>query len=333
MKRLAVFLPLLASSGVYAFEATPYIVNGTQANIANYPSFSSLYFDDGRFYGNFCGSTIINSEYILTAAHCIYGDYNRMLHTWAVPQVTNESGYLNGDYESVRAVEFYYPDGYVHSSAQKWPNDIAIIKLARPLSGAPNYISKLNFDNAKSTLQRTGGYKAIGHGLIEGNVDSDGILLETDLTFTFDSRCGTSEGQLCFDGALDGNYKNSTCKGDSGGPVYADFGTNDGYVQIGITSFGPESCGDRTEPATSAFTNIHYYQNWINRVINGGEIPKYHIVTEGDTRQLVENVSANVKATNEHTDAASSSGGSGGSLGWLSLLTLGFFGLRKKRVN
>lgn len=329
MKRLGIILPLLASTSAYALEATPYIVNGTQANIANYPSFSSLYYDDGRFYGNYCGSTIINDQYVLTAAHCIYGDFKQMLHTWVVPQVTDQSGYIEGDYESLRAIEFYYPDNYVDSSALQWPNDIAIIKLEGPLAGLPNYITKLNFDNEKSTLQQTNGYKAIGHGLIEGNVSSDGILLETDLTLTSDLNCGTTDGQLCFDGALSGNYKNSTCNGDSGGPVYANFGTNDGYVQIGITSFGPETCGDRSVSATSAFTNVYHYQDWINTVINGGATPKYHVTTVGTTRQLVENASGSIKATTEQTEPASSSGSSGGSLGWLSVFALGVLRLRK----
>jgi secreted trypsin-like serine protease len=327
MKRLALILPILASSAVYAFEPTPYIVNGSPADINNYPSFSSLYFDNGRYYGNYCGSTVINENYILTAAHCIYGDYDTMLHTWIVPKVTNEEGYLNGQYESVRAEEFYYPDNYVDSSALRWPNDIAIIKVSRSLSGSPNYVNRLNFDRSKATLSQTNGYMAIGHGLVNGNVDSNGILLETDLTLIGDSSCGTTDGQLCFDGELIGNYKNSTCNGDSGGPVYADFGTNIGYIQVGITSFGPEECGDRTEPATSAFTDVYHYETWINSVINGGEVPKYHVVTSGTTRQLVENATSQVKASSKHVDGGSSGGGS---LGLLSIFALGFLTLRRR---
>ncbi len=326
MKRLTLFLPVLASSAVYAFEPTPYIINGTPANISDYPSFSSLYYDNGRFYGNYCGSTVINQDYILTAAHCIYGDYDSMLNTWVVPQVTDEAGYLNGQYESVRAEEFYYHDGYIDSSTEKWPNDIAIIKVSRSLSGSPDYRNLLNASVEKGDLPKIDGYVAIGHGLVNGNVDSDGILLQTSLIFTDDANCDdTEDGQLCFDGVRVGSHKNSTCNGDSGGPVYRDFGA--GYVQVGITSFGPENCGDVSALATSAFTDVYHYETWINSVINGDEVPKYHVVTSGTTRQLVENATSQVKASSKHVDGGSSGGGS---LGLLSIFALGFLTLRRR---
>lgn len=199
MKRLVLILPILASSVVQAFEPTPYIINGSPADINDYPSFSSLYYDNGRYYGNYCGSTVINENYILTAAHCIYGDYDAMLHTWVVPKVTNENGYLSGQYETVRAEEFYYRDDYVDSADHKWPNDIAIIKLSRPLAGSPNYLDRLNLDRDKSSLAKTDGYMTLGHGLVNGNVPSNGELLETSLIFSDDPACdGTTDSQLCW---------------------------------------------------------------------------------------------------------------------------------------
>ncbi|WP_231565969.1 S1 family peptidase [Vibrio sinaloensis] len=327
MKRLALVLSMLASASSHGFESNPYIVNGSPASVSEFPTFSSLYFDNGKYYGNYCGSTVINENYILTAAHCIYGAFDQMLHTNVVLGVENKNDYLSGKFESVRAAEFYYPDNYEHSEVSAWPNDIAIIKLARPLAGNPDYYNHLNLNVSKGSLEKTTGYMALGHGLVNGNVASDGQLLKTDLTFTDDSNCdNTKPGQLCFDGQLAGGYKNSTCNGDSGGPVYKDFGTGT-YIQVGITSYGPATCGDPSFAATSVFTNVNQYQNWIYRVINGGETPKYHIVAKGSDRQLIENSTSKVKASSEHVDASSSSGGS---LGLFSVLLLGALSLRDK---
>lgn len=125
-------------------------------------------------------------------------------------------------------------------------------------------------------------------------------------------------------GQLTGGYKNSTCSGDSGGPVYVDNGS--GYVQIGITSFGPSVCGDGTQPVTSVFTEISDYYSWILRVMNGLETPKYYVTESNGVRQLVDGES-------DVSDADSSSNNSsGGSVG-LSLLALGIVLIRRNKVK
>ncbi len=66
------WLLLLLTTRVSAVEISPYIVNGTNANVANYPSFASLaiYISPYQYSsGTYCGATVLNSRYILTAAH------------------------------------------------------------------------------------------------------------------------------------------------------------------------------------------------------------------------------------------------------------------------
>ncbi|USD34469.1 MULTISPECIES: S1 family peptidase [Vibrio] len=321
MRKLSILLPFVLASKSFAFDVNPYIVNGTTASISDYPSFASLYYDDGSQYGNYCGATVINSQYILTAAHCIYNDNSQNLHTWVVPQLTDQSQYPYGSYQSSRAKEFYFPDDYVDSEEQRWPNDIAIIKLESPLN-TQDYQYLLNTTENNTYAQNNGSdsFKAIGHGLIEGNVSSDGTLLETSLELEDKSVCNSTDKQLCFDGAQSGSYKNSTCNGDSGGPVYWYDGSK--YVQIGITSFGPTDCGDINEPATSVFTETYDYNSWINSVISGGQTPKYYISTDSSgTRSLVDNT------------AQSGGSGGGGSLGFLSFLFIGAALFRRKLTS
>ncbi|BCK26372.1 TPA: GlyGly-anchored extracellular serine protease VesA [Vibrio cholerae] len=286
------WLLLLLTTRVSAVEISPYIVNGTNANVANYPSFASLaiYISPYQYSsGTYCGATVLNSRYILTAAHCIYGNSYTMLYTVVVPQLEDESQFPNSNVQLARAAEFYYPDNYVDSSAVYWPNDIAIIKLESDLN-VSNFVGVLN-SSINNSYDVNGTYKAIGHGYVNGNVAGGTRLLETTLTFVPFATCSAyyganlGPGHVCFTGPQIGSYRNSTCSGDSGGPVYWDSGS--GYVQIGITSFGPSTCGNPALPVTSVFTEVSDYYSWILRVMNGLETPKYYVTESNGVRQLV----------------------------------------------
>ncbi|CSB66271.1 Secreted trypsin-like serine protease [Vibrio cholerae] len=212
-----------------------------------------------------------------------------MLYTVVVPQLEDESQFPNGNVQFARAAEFYYPDNYVDSSAVYWPNDIAIIKLESDLN-VSNFVGVLN-SSINNSYDVSGTYKAIGHGYVNGNVAGGTRLLETTLTFVPFATCSAyyganlGPGNVCFTGPQIGSYRNSTCSGDSGGPVYWDSGS--GYVQIGITSFGPSTCGNPALPVTSVFTEVSDYYSWILRVMNGLETPKYYVTESNGVRQLV----------------------------------------------
>ncbi|HDI3307638.1 TPA: trypsin-like serine protease, partial [Vibrio cholerae] len=252
----------------------------------------------------------------LTAAHCIYGNSYTMLYTVVVPQLEDESQFPNGNVQFARAAEFYYPDNYVDSSAVYWPNDIAIIKLESDLN-VSNFVGVLN-SSINNSYDVNGTYKAIGHGYVNGNVAGGTRLLETTLTFVPFATCSAyyganlGPGHVCFTGPQIGSYRNSTCSGDSGGPVYLDSGS--GYVQIGITSFGPSTCGNPALPVTSVFTEVSDYYSWILRVMNGLETPKYYVTESNGVRQLV---------AGGTTVSPVTSSDSGGSSTGLALLVLG----------
>ncbi|ERB64300.1 trypsin-like serine protease [Vibrio coralliilyticus OCN008] len=327
MKNPIWFLSLiLVSSRLLAVDVSPYIVNGSNANIVNYPSFASLFYRNGNTYStsSYCGATMINSQYALTAAHCIYGNESTMLYTVVVPQLEDETNFLST--QQAKAEEFYYPDDYIDSGSELWPNDIAIIKLESPLS-VSDYTSLLN-TTLNNNFPNSADYKAIGHGLIEGGGNGT-QLLETSLDYISLASCQTqyskvTDKQICFGGPQIGSYQNSTCNGDSGGPVYWFNGVQ--YIQIGITSFGPSTCGDPSLNVTSVFTDVYDYIGWINNVINGQITPKYYVTTVNGNRVLNSNV-------NGISVTATSGGSSGGSLHYAALLMMIVIYCRRKLTS
>ena len=69
-----------------------------------------------------------------------------------------------------------------------------------------------------------------------------------------------TNGMIC---AGDEDGGESTCHGDSGGPLIVPKGSNDDTaVVIGVTSFGPRlGCGTKGYPAVYAY--VTYYLDWI----------------------------------------------------------------------
>ncbi|WGW01381.1 trypsin-like serine protease [Vibrio sp. YMD68] len=270
----------------FAAEITPYIINGQDANIDNFPSFASLFYKNGNVYStrSFCGATIINQEYVLTAAHCVYDD-DLMLHMIVIPNLNDELDLFTK--EGIRAKEFYYLDTFRNTSDTLWKDDIAIIKLEKPVLSM-NYYNLIN--KSETNLNSNEKYIAIGHGDTNSEGENGTKLKKTELSFVDNDECKNIYGSLitrnhlCFEGNLLGKSRNSICDGDSGGPIYLNNGNE--YIQIGIASFGPIVCGDQKINITSVFTNLYEYQSWIEQVLNNKIPPQVYINTKDGSRVL-----------------------------------------------
>ncbi|MGO1297411.1 MAG: trypsin-like serine protease [Vibrio sp.] len=102
MKILSKFYAVLILIAVQANASviTPQIISGDRVNINNYPSFASLFlYLTPNFYSSqsFCGATIINARFAMTAAHCVVGNDNVLKYTVVSPQLEDESIFPDGN--------------------------------------------------------------------------------------------------------------------------------------------------------------------------------------------------------------------------------------------
>lgn len=204
------------------------IVNGTACETANSPvlRIDLQFLVDGSMQSGVCTGTLLTSEYVLTAAHC-------------VPAETVSAQAGHGALLAAVDTIYTHPDFGPNPETGGLDNDIAILKLrtALPLPTTPVLRSKAV--DSGDTLA------IFGYGYNQDGAAGLGTLRSGEMRV---SNTDLNHIVAIFDGS-GGN----TCNGDSGGPALAQ-NSSGAWGVIGITSTGTvEGCavGD-----VSTFTNL-----------------------------------------------------------------------------
>lgn len=341
-------LTLLCLSSVtlapaHGTNVAPYIYGGDDAEQGAWPWMTLLAVIDpaappgGRQVRVFrCGGILINQDYVLTAAHCLFNtDENPPLQAQDIRIAYNQieaPGSLSG-YQTFAAEIIIHPDydEYLHSGLS---DDIALLRLDTPASEVtrfPNLASQTDINTLEllTEAERDDIALALGWGQTEdGNVAS--TLQQVLLDYIPRGACNQAWGgvhisdkMVCAaepdppETAIDGQ---DTCFGDSGGPLLIDAETET-PISIGITSFGTSECGNPDPPGV--YTNIAFYRAWISTVVD--------VTAPDDEPKAPAEAPADDPISEPGAEAeAPATGSSGGfSISWL-LLALPLLSLRRQ---
>ena len=293
MRKILIICFIVSMIGPYNIFGQADIVGGEDANIQDYPYQAALISTGGWGGGYaFCGASIINEYWVLTAAHCVQGE---SANNTAV-RVGNDASYAQGG-ESYDAESIIAHPNY-NSNSQN--NDIALIKLENPIS-FNNYTQPVLLicdEQVALGVEEPGEMSWItGWGNTEGTTNSSQLQV-VSVPITTSSNYGSSQidADMIMAGYPEGGY--DSCQGDSGGPMVVLAADGQTFLQSGVVSWG-YGCADPGYPGV--YSRVSYFIDWICETTNGEVCPnEYEFCNEnaiyGCTDTTAENYDPNATA-------------------------------------
>jgi V8-like Glu-specific endopeptidase len=189
-----------------------------------------------------CTGTVIGSQTVLTAAHCLHGYDERMMSFVTGPDA------FDRDAPRYRLIDKRIHQDYIESPLGT--HDIGVIYLARPFGEGP--VVPLPTEDVSSIIVSKK-LSFIGYGYTriqaDGSHSDNGQKMKADMAAR-----GVAEWTFSY-----GGKEHSTCNGDSGGPAL--LGTPETELRVvGVTSWGDGACSE-----FGVNMRVDKYTTWLNQ--------------------------------------------------------------------
>ncbi|XP_065086036.1 CLIP domain-containing serine protease B4-like [Ochlerotatus camptorhynchus] len=214
-----------------------------------------------------CGGSLINTLYVLTAAHCAARFVPEILFVRLGEfdlEMDPDCDEYNNCNDPVMIVGV--SQKIIHHRYGKQRNDIALLKLEKALPTeytqfilpiclpSPELVGQQSFIN--EVVWAAGWGNTETGELSRYKLHVKLMVTNLDECRVLTSRSELGQMHLCARSPIEG--AGDTCTGDSGGPLMINLNGN--WFVIGIVSFG-EPCGSSTRPAV--YVNVSNFVDWI----------------------------------------------------------------------
>lgn len=245
------------------------IVGGVDTNITTVPWQISLQ-TTGGFH--FCGGSIIDPEWVLTAAHCVSssnGSPSSPSSMRVKAGVTNKNA--TGQLRNVSQI--IIAPGWNGDTTDG--HDAALLHLSSPLDLSGSTASAIELatvadgpDYAPGTLALVSGW-----GTLSPGGSSPTILQSVNVPIVSNAVAAAAygSGNVTADQIAAGDTNNGgedACQGDSGGPLIVN--TASGPLLVGIVSWG-QSCALAAYPGM--YARVSSFVDWVDGELGGGNPP------------------------------------------------------------
>ena len=281
------FIVMLLMTIQFALFGQSRIVGGNSTSIEEVPWQVALVDDYNQ---QFCGGSIIDSVWILTAAHCIEN------MRAADMSVAYGIDVLSSDSVNYAGVELII--AHPSYSSETMQNDIALLKLSEPVSFSPKaqVIPIVGAYQVEAGITDEGKTTRIsGWGLLQqGAWDAVDTLQMVETPIVSNERANIAsryDGQVTDDMLAAGDTLaggEDACQGDSGGPLAVYDEIDSIWRLAGVVSWG-EGCAQADYPGI--YARVSYFESWIYNRMNGGPMAAFsaseEFIFENDTIEFI----------------------------------------------